>query len=267
MTTSLTNHSGPIATKTIVLVHGLFVNPKSWEDWKAWFEQKGYTVHTPANPSHAGDPASLRANPDAALGTVNFEDVIHNLVRFIDALPEKPILIGHSLGGLAVQKLISMGKGVAGVLIDGAAPAGIVTTKWSFWKSNFTVINFLKGNRPFYPTKKWFHYTFGNTLTRAGSDEVFDKYVVPESRNIARGTLKAFAKIDFTKPHAPLLFIAGEKDHIIPASLNKKNFNAYKHAGSKRKYKEFEGRSHYTVGEKGWEEVAGYVLNWLKSAI
>jgi len=264
MATDLTNPSGSTATKTIVLVHGLFVNPQSWNRWKAWFEDKGYTVHAPANPLHSGDPASLRTNPDGALGKLNFEDVVHNLVRFIDALPEKPILIGHSLGGLAVQKLIAMGKGVAGVLIDGAAPAGIITFKWSFVKSNFPVINPLKGNTPFYPTKKWFHYTFGNTLTREESDQVFEKYVVPESRNIARGTLKSFAKIDFKQPHAPLLFIAGEKDHIIPAALNKKNFNAYKHAGSKRAYKEFAGRSHYTVGEKGWEEVAGYVLNWLR---
>ena len=254
-----------IKSKTIVLVHGLFVNPKSWNNWKAYFEKQGYTVHTPANPGHEGEPADLRKNFAPGLGQVNFEDVVNNLVRFIDNLPEKPILIGHSLGGLTVQKLIALGKGEAGIVIDGAPPQGIIPTQWSFWKSNFRVVNFLKGDSPFVADKDWFRYTFGNTISRAESDRVFDEYVVPESRNIARGTLKSFARIDFKKSHAPLLFIAGEKDNIIPAALNKKNFDAYKHAGSVRTFKQFDGRSHYIVGEPGWEEVAGYVLNWIKS--
>lgn len=253
------------SSNTIVLVHGLFVNPASWADWKTWFESKGYTVHTPANPGHAGNPAELRKNPDARLGRIDFEEVVGHLAAFIDTLPEKPILIGHSLGGLLVQKLLSMDKGVVGVLIDGAAPVGIITTTWSFWKSNFPVINFFKGNSPFLATKDWFHYTFGNTLSKAESDKVYDEIVVPESRNIARGTLKSFAKIDFKKPHAPLLFIAGEKDNIIPADLNRKNFLAYKDKKSQREFRQFEGRSHFIVGEKNWEEVAEYVLNWINS--
>jgi pimeloyl-ACP methyl ester carboxylesterase len=251
-------------SKTIVFIHGLFVNPTSWADWKAYFETNGYTCYSPANPCHEGDPEDLRQNPDPKLGLVNFEDVVDNISRFIDTLPEKPIVIGHSLAGLVVQKLISMDKAVAGVCIDGAAPMGIITLEWSFWKSNFPVINFFKGNSVFFPTRDWFHYTFCNTLSRTESDAAFDSYVVPESRNIPRGTLKSFAKIDFRKPHAPLLFIAGEKDHIVPASLNKTNFKDYKDPGSVREFKEFPGRGHFICGEPNWKEVADYVLNWLK---
>lgn len=250
-------------TKTIVFIHGLFVNPKSWEDWKKYFEAKGYTCYTPANPSHEGDPTALRNNFAPNLSQVTFEDVVNNIIKLIDTLPEKPIVIGHSLAGLVVQKLVSLDKAVAGVCIDGAAPQGIITTKWSFWKSNFPVINFLKGNSVFVPTKKWFHYTFCNTMSRQESDKVFDKYVVPESRNIPRGTLKSYAKIDLKKPHNPLLFIAGEKDHIVPASLNRKNFKAYKDTNSKKEFKEFENRGHYICGEKNWQEVADYVANWI----
>lgn len=253
-----------ITSKTIVLVHGLFVNPKSWANWKAFFEAQGYTVHTPANPSHAGEPTDLWKNIDPKLGKVTFEDVVMNMANFIDTLPEKPILIGHSLGGLTVQKLISMNKGVAGILIDGAAPAGIVTSKWSFWKSSFPYINYFKGNTPFLPTKEWFHYTFGNTLSKQASDKVFDEMVVPESRNIGRTTLYGFGKIDMKKAHAPLLFIAGEKDNIIPSVLNRKNLKAYTDRNSVTEFREFAGRSHYICGEEGWEEVAGYVADWLK---
>lgn len=251
------------STKTIVLVHGLFVNQKSWSDWKRFFEQKGYTVHTPANPSHEGEPSDLRKSVPASLNKVDFKDVVMNIANFIDTLPEKPILIGHSLGGLTVQKLLSMGKGVAGVTIDGAPPVGVLPTEWSFWKSNFTVVNYLKGNSVFMPTKDWFAYTFGNTLSRAESDNAYEQYVTPESRAIARGTLGSWGKIDMSKPHAPLLFIAGEKDNIIPASLNRRNFKKYTDRSSVTDFKEFKGKSHFICGEEGWEEVAEFVSQWL----
>jgi pimeloyl-ACP methyl ester carboxylesterase len=256
-----------INTKTIVFIHGLFVNPKSWEDWKTFFEKEGFMCYTPANPFHEGEPPFLMKNIDPDLARVNFEDVINNLIRFIDGLPERPILIGHSLAGLAVQKLISLDKGVAGICIDGAPPVGIITTKWSFWKANFPVINFLKGNSVFVPTKSWFYYAFGNTLSRSDSDKVFDQLVVPESRNIPRGTLKSFAKIDLGKPHNPLLFIAGEKDHIVPWSLNLKNFKAYKNPKSIKEFRLFPGRSHFICGEPGWQEVAIFILNWITTTI
>ena len=254
-----------IRSKTIVFIHGLFVNPESWNAWKAYFEAKGYKCYTPANPYHEGNPADLRNNIDPRLAKVNFEDVVNNIAKLIDTLPEKPIIIGHSMAGLVVQKLISMNKAAAGVCIDGAAPVGIITLKWSFWKANLPAINPLKGSSVFRPTKKWFHYAFCNTMTRAESDKVFDEIAVPESRNIPRGTLKKFAKIDFKKPHQPLLIIAGEKDHIVPASLNIKNFKAYKDTASVITFKEFNGRGHYIVGEPDWQEVAGYVYNWLNN--
>lgn len=254
-----------VKSKTIVFIHGLFVNPASWDEWKAYFEAKGYKCYTPANPYHEGNPADLRKHIDPRLARVNFEDVVNNIARLIDSLPEKPIIIGHSMAGLVVQKLIAMNKAAAGICIDGAPPVGIITLKWSFWKANLPAINPFKGNSVFVPTKKWFYYAFCNTMTRAESDKVFDEIAVPESRNIPRGTLKSFAKIDLKKPHNPLLIIAGEKDHIVPASLNKKNFEAYKDTSSIIAFKEFKGRSHYICGEPDWQEVAGYVLNWLNS--
>ncbi len=252
-----------IKSKTIILAHGLFVNPKSWENWVTFFESKGYTCYAPANPYHEGTPQEMWNNTPVELGNVTFEDVVQKLAKFIDTLPEKPILIGHSLGGLSVQKLVEMNKAVAGICIDGAAPNGIITTKWSFIKSNLPVLNPFKGNSVFKPTKKWLHYTFCNTMTREESDKVFDELVVPESRNIPRGTTKKYSKIDFNKPHVPLLFIAGEKDNIIPKELNKKNFDAYKDKNSIKDFKIFENRGHYICGDKNWKEVAEYIYNWI----
>jgi pimeloyl-ACP methyl ester carboxylesterase len=67
------------------------------------------------------------------------------------------------------------------------------------------------------------------------------------------------------RPHRPLLFIAGEKDNIVPADLNRKNYAAYKDPGSIRDFKVFEGRGHFTCGAPGWEDVAAYVATWLKN--
>ncbi len=102
-------------------------------------------------------------------------------------------------------------------------------------------------------------------MTMEETKKEFDLFVVPESRNIPRSSTKKDGKVDFKKPHAPLLFIAGEKDHIIPSSLNKKNYEAYKDKSSKKDFKEFPGRTHYICGQKNWEEVAAYINEWISS--
>ncbi len=256
----------PISTqsKTIVFIHGLFQSPQGWAEWKKHFEAQGYTCYTPAYPYHEGKPEELRKNVNPALGKLTFGQVIDSLAAFIDKLPEKPILIGHSMGGLAVQKLINMGKGVAGVCIDTAPPKGIISFKWSFLKSNFPTINPFKGNSVCLPSIKWFQYAFCNTLTLEQTAKIYNESVVPESRNIPRSSTKNDGYIDFKKAHAPLLFIAGEKDNIIPSSLNRTNFEAYKDTNSKKEFKEFPGRTHYICGQENWQEVADYILGWMK---
>ncbi|HRG89198.1 MAG TPA: alpha/beta hydrolase [Chitinophagales bacterium] len=250
-------------TKTIVLVHGLFVNNTSWADWKTYFEKLGYTVHTPANPGHDGKPADLRSNLHPQLTQTGFEDVVTNIVKLIDTLPEKPIVIGHSLAGLVVQKLIEMDKAVAGVSIDGAPPKNVFAP-WHTIKAVLPVLNIFKG-AAYMGTREWYHYAFFNNYTRAESDILFDKIAVPESRKIAFDSLlKPFASVDFSKPHQPLLFIGGANDNIFSAEFTQKIAGRYSHKGSRTDYKRFEGRSHFICGEKGWEEVAGYIQQWLQ---
>ncbi len=252
------------ASKDIVLVHGMFQNPESWKKWAAYFDQHGYRCHSPAYPYHAGNPEELCRIIDPALGKLTFGRVVESLATFIDQLPAKPVLIGHSMGGLAVQKLIEMGKGTAGVCIDSAPPLGVFSFKWSFARANLPTLNPLRGNSVDLPSVKWFHYAFCNTMSMEETQREYDLYVVPESRNVPRSTLGLAAKIDFKKPHPPLLFIAGEKDHIIPASLNRANFKRYRDAGSKTDFKVFPHRTHYICGMEGWEEVGAYIAGWLE---
>ena len=253
-----------IKSKTVVFIHGLFLNNQSWAEWETFFKEKGYTTYAPTYPGHEGIPSELRKNAPDSLGYVTFTQVVNKMEAFIETLPEKPIIVGHSMGGLVAQKLIEKDLAEAAIIISSAPPKGVITLKFSFAKSNLGLLNPFKGNSIHYPTKKWFHYAFTNTLTREESDSIFDEFLVPESRNIPQETLKKAGKIDFKKPHAPMLFISGKEDHIIPASLNKKNFKRYKDEKSIREHKIFEGRDHFIAGEDGWKEVANYVYNWLK---
>jgi pimeloyl-ACP methyl ester carboxylesterase len=251
-------------TKTIVFIHGLFVNNTSWNAWKNYFEAKGYRVYAPANPGHEGNPASLRNSTHSQLAQTGFEDVVMNISRLIDTLPEKPIVVGHSLAGLVVQKLIEMDKAVAGVSIDGAPPKNVLAP-FPTIRMVLPVVNPFAGGPVFMGSRDWYHKAFFNNYTHQESDRLYEEIAVPESRKIARDTLlKSFANIDFKKPHNPLLFIGGEKDNIFPATFTKKIAGSYKDKNSTADYKAFEGRSHFICGEKGWEEVADYVLNWIQ---
>lgn len=250
-------------TKTIVLIHGLFVNNISWAAWKTYFENQGYTVYTPANPGHEGNPTELRNNIHPQLQQSSFEDVVMNIVKLIDTLPEKPIVVGHSLAGLVVMKLIEMGKAVAGVSIDGAPPKNVFAPPATL-KAVLPVANPFKGYSIYMGTREWYHNHFFNNYTREESDRLYDQFAVPESRKVAWHTLlKPIAAVDFKKPHNPLLFIGGAKDTIFHADFTKQIAGRYQDKNSRVDYKRFEGRSHFIAGEKGWEEVADYVLNWI----
>ncbi len=255
--------SQKISSKDVVFIHGLFQNPESWKNWTKFFQNKGYAVHTPAYPFHEGSPAELRKNIDPALGKLTFGQVTGKMAGLIKGLSEKPVLIGHSMGGLVVQKLLEQALGFAGIVIDTAPPKGIFSSKWSFLKANLTTINPLKGDSVCVPTTKWFQYAFCNTMTLEQTQKEYDAYVVPESRNIPRSSTGKEGEIDFKKPHPPLLFIAGEKDHIIPSSLNKKNFSAYRDKNSVTAFKMFPDRTHYLCGQKNWEEIAAYIADWI----
>jgi pimeloyl-ACP methyl ester carboxylesterase len=246
-------------SKHIVLIHGNFVNNKTWAHWKRRYEQKGYTVHTPANPGHEGDPASLRTNIHPDLVKTGFIDVVNNIARLIDSLPEKPLVIGHSMAGMAALKLLEMNKAAAAVSIDGAPPKNVFPP-FSTVKVVLPAFGFFSGKGYFMGSRNWYNNAFFNTLPEDKRAEAFDSIAVPESHKVSRQlVLNSFATIDFKKEHAPLLFIGGGKDNIFPHTLTQQIAGKYKQHAD---VKVFENKSHFICGEPGWEEVADYILNW-----
>lgn len=261
------NMSKQINSKTIVFIHGLFMNNKTWDGWKTYFESQGYTCYAPAHPKHDGDPAALRADPPEGLEEVQFQDWIARLEQLIDRLPEKPILIGHSFGGLTAQKLVESGRAEAAILISSAPPKGVSTLKPSFIKANNPVISPFKGKTVYNPKeekyKKWFHFAIANTSTKEESDALFDQFAVPESRQTPRASLQKIAQIDTKKPHVPLLFVGGLDDVIIPNVLVRKTIDKYTDDSSVVDSKFYPNKDHFICGSPGWEEVAADCLKWL----
>jgi len=250
-------------SKTIVFIHGMYMNPLCWEKWVDYYQAKGYHCLAPAWPGRDQPVDTLRKrHPDPQLGKLTLSDVVDHITETIKALDDKPILIGHSMGALIVQLLLQRDLAAAGVAIDSAPPMGVITTRWSFLKSNWPHITpFVSQSSPIEMTFERFQYTFVNTLPLADQKAAYEKYVLPESRRVPRESLTA--RVDFKKPHPPLLLIAGSADNIIPASLNQTNYTKYKASPSTTDFKEFAGRTHFIIGQQGWEQVADYVLAWL----
>jgi len=249
---------------TIVFIHGMFQNPKSWDKWIEFFSEKGYNCIAPAWPMHEGDPTALRNNPPAGLGDLELQTIIDKIESVVKGLDEKPILIGHSVGGLIVQLLVNKGLAEMGVPIDSVAPNAMLSFDWGFMKNSALIANPFKGNEPFYMDQESFHASFANTLSEDASRLAFNEFATHDSRNVLRDCMGSTGHIDVETSHAPLLFIGGEKDQIIPAELSKRNSEAYTDEVSISEFKEFANRGHYICGEPGWEQVATYIAEWLQ---
>lgn len=249
-------------TKTIVLIHGNFVNDLSWADWKNYYEKKGYTVHTPANPGHAGLPSELRKTVHPDLTKTGFIDIVNNIANLIDSLPEKPLIIGHSMAGMAVLKLMELGKAVAGVSIDGAPPKNVFPP-FQTLKTVLPAFGFFSSKSYYMGSREWYDYSFFNTIPETEKKMAYEKYAVPESFKVSRQlVLNSFSNINFSKPHEPILFVGGGSDNIFPPGLTKTIAGKYSDAGSKVDLKVFEGKSHFLCGEPGWQNIADYILDW-----
>ena len=252
-------------SKTIVLIHGNFVNNSSWTEWKHYYEQKGYSVYTPANPGHEGNPAELRMKVHPDLVNTGFIDVVNNIAQLIDTLPGKPLIIGHSMAGMATLKLVELGKAVAGVSIDGAPPKNVFPP-FQTLRTVIPAFGFFSFKKYFMGSRKWYDYAFFNTMAGAEKEKAFEEFAVPESYKVSRElVLNSFSNIDFKKPHVPILFVGGGSDNIFPPGLTQTIAGRYKDANSRVDVKIFEGKSHFICGEPGWEKVADYILNWYET--
>ncbi|MFC0713322.1 alpha/beta hydrolase [Cellulomonas biazotea] len=255
---------------TIVLVHGLWMTPRSWEGWVEHYTAKGFRVLTPGYPGFEIEVEALRENPDL-IAKLTVPEVVDHLAAVIEGLDVPPIIMGHSFGGTLTQLLLARGLGAAGVVVDSAPTEGVRVTPLSQLKSlsaAFTSLSKRHGAVAFTPEQ--FHYAFTNTLSREESDKVYERYAIaaPGAWIWAYGLIANYKPghqetwVDYGNDRAPLLFIAGGKDHIMPASVNRSNAKHYDKSPALTEYHEFPDRDHWTCAAPGWEAVADKALDW-----
>ncbi|MBE9461679.1 alpha/beta hydrolase [Dyadobacter subterraneus] len=256
-----------MSTKTVLFVTGAFVTHHCWDDWKTHFELRGYKTVAPPWPFKDGTAAELRDRQpyDTDLADLTLSELIDHYADIARQLPEKPIIIGHSLGGMITQILLNRGLAAAAVAIHSVPPQGIIPYEFSFLKSTWGALGLFTSMKKTYlmPFSTW-QYAFVNEMPLSEQKSAYEQFTAPESKRVARGGLTSAAALDFEKPHAPLLLTSGSLDHIIPAHLNKRNYKKYKQNGSVLEYKEFAGRNHHVLAQPGWQNDADYVLNWIK---
>jgi pimeloyl-ACP methyl ester carboxylesterase len=260
------------APDTIVLVHGFWVTPRSWEDWKARYEAAGYRVITPAYPGFEVEVESLNADP-TPIENVTVPAIIRHLEEVVGATDRPPIIMGHSAGGAFTQILLDHGFGAAAVAINSAPTEGVPVVPFSQIKSTFPVLK-NPGNRHRavgFDYEQW-HYAFTNTFPEDESRRLYERYHIPASgrilwdaslANLLPGHQDTW--VDYHNDNrAPLLFLSGSEDNLMPPSVQRSNVKHYK-SNTITELKEYEGKSHLMPSQEGWEEVADYALEWAVS--
>jgi pimeloyl-ACP methyl ester carboxylesterase len=254
---------------TIVLIHGFWVTPRSWEKWIEHYTNRGYKVIAPAYPGFEVEVEALNANP-APIEALTVPAVVEHLKSIIDELATPPILIGHSAGGTFVQLLLDRGYGAVGVAINSAPTEGVRTMPLSQLRSTFPVFkNPANRHRAIGLTHDQWRYAFTNTFSEDESRALYARYAVPASGAILWGIVLANlqpgpqdAWVDYKNDdRAPLLFISGGQDHLMPPVVQRLNADHYT-SNTITEVKEYGDRAHLLPAQEGWEEVADYALDW-----
>jgi pimeloyl-ACP methyl ester carboxylesterase len=251
-------------SKTVLLIHGAWLTPASWQGFRKRFEAKGYKVVAPPWPLEDVPIQELRRNPHPDLRKMTVTKIVDHYDKLIRALPESPIIIGHSFGGVFTELLLDRGLGVAGVAIDPAPIRGVFPPPRMLLSALPIFLAWMGWNRVLTMSYHAFATTFAQTLPEAKKKPAYDRYIVPTpGRIFYQGAFGIGTSINANNPNrAPLLLITGEEDITVTPPSVQVAYNKQRKAPSLTELKMFPGRSHFLCIEPGWEEVADYALAW-----
>lgn len=258
----------------MVLIHGAWLTSLSWELWVPYFEKRGYDVVAPEWPRKDVSVEKMNADP-AGLAGLGVAEIVDHYASIVGALPEPPVIIGHSFGGLFTQLLLDRGLGAAGVALDPAPPKGVLRITWSELKATSPVLAHPSNRRGVAAlTFEQFAFGFTNTFSKSDARAAYERYVVPETGRIffedglANFSLHSPIAIDFDNgDRAPLLITGGGKDNQVPTAVTWADFTKYRRSAARTDYVEFPGAPHMLMVGDGWEAIAERVGGWLDEVL
>src|SRR4051812_3247572 len=255
-------------TSPIVLIHGLWLTPRSWEGWKARFEQRGHEVLAPAWPRMEREVEAIRRDP-SVLNGLGLAEVVDHYDRIIRGLGTPPVIMGHSTGGLVAELLLDRGLGAAGVGLSPAPVKGVLRLPPALLRTVFPGLrNPANRKKTIALTSKQFRSSFTNTMNAADAEAAYERYYVPAPGRVvfqaafANLNPHAVTKVDFHKDDRPPLLVMGnDQDQTIPASVSREAAKRLGRAKARADHKGVPGRPHFPAAP-GWEAVADYALDW-----
>jgi non-heme chloroperoxidase len=254
-----------------VFIHGLWLLPSSWDRWATVFEEAGYAPVTAGWPDDPETVAEAKAHPEVfAHKTVG--QVADHYAGLVSQLRKKPVVIGHSFGGLITQILAGRGLSAVSVAVDPAPFRGVLPLPFSALKSASPVLsNPSNRNRAVPLTYDQFRYAFANAVGEDEAKELYETFAVPTPGaplfQAAFENLNPWteAKVDTKNPdRGPLLIISGDKDHTVPWAIANASYKQQKRNEGVTEITKMPNRGHALVIDSGWREVANTALTFVK---
>jgi pimeloyl-ACP methyl ester carboxylesterase len=256
---------------SVVFIHGLWLHADSWGPWTELFRDAGYDPSAPGWPGTPDSVDAARKSPESVAGK-GINDVVDHYAKIISDLPAKPIVIGHSFGGLIAQRLLTGGAAAAAVAIDPAPIKGVIFLPPSALRvASIVLRNPSNRNRAISLTAEQFRYGFANAVSPDEATELYERWTIPSpGKPLFEAATANFvrhspAKVDTRKAdRGPLLVTAGGKDHTVPAAISRATVRLYGKSHAVTDLRQFPDRGHSLTVDSGWREVAEASLTWLK---
>jgi len=253
----------------VVFIHGLWLHATSWQPWQELFGQEGYESYAPGWPGDSDTVEASRADPDS-IANRGVEEITNHYAAFIDGLPARPILIGHSFGGMFAEKLLGIDYGAAAIAVDAAQIKGVLQVPLSSLRATLPIFkNPANRHKAVSLTAKEFHYAFGNALSAEESDALYQRWAIPGPARplfeaaAANFTLHAPSAVNTKNDsRGPLLLTMGKQDHTVPEAITKSTLKQYRDSVAVTDLEEFD-RGHSLTIDAGWRDVADACLAWL----